>query len=252
MRLDTAFMKTTFFLAVKGIPMTLFLTGVTLLIAIPAGFMLAVYRSNPRHKIGNRIFAVYISYTRGTPVIVQMLLVYAYTPSLLNALVSRLRLPLDVNAIGNTVYAVFFFGFWMIAFLTETFRAGLAGIGKGQYEAAVSNGLSGVQAYVRIVAPQVFAALLPVLCTNVNSLIKMTSLSFSMSVMEITAIAKVAAAGNLAYLEAYLVIAAMYLILCMCVELLFKVLEHRIEKFRGHGSKETIKRPTGGVTIAEG
>lgn len=251
MRLDVPFMKDTFFLALKGIPMTLFLTGVTLALAIPLGFMLAVFQGSPKHRIWNRIFAVYVSYTRGTPVIVQMLLVYAVMPRMLNSAAVSLHLPIDVYALGNTGYAVFFFVIWMTAFLSETFRSGLASVGSGQYEAAVSNGIGGVRAYVRIIVPQVFASLLPVLCTSVNNLIKMTSLSFSMTVMEITAIAKVAAAGKLAYLEAYLVIAVMYLILCISVELIFKALEHWAGR-SGRNAQTRAKKLTGGVTLAGG
>ena len=97
---------------------------------------------------------------------------------------------------------------------------------KGQYEAAVSNGMNGFQAYIRIVIPQVVISMLPVLCSNTNTLIKMTSLSFAMSVVEVTAIAKISAGNNLCYVEAYLVTALIYIIICFTVEAVFRYLEY--------------------------
>lgn len=230
MKLNTAFMKETFFLALRGIPVTLEITLITLLLAIPFGFLIALLASNPKHRIANKIIAVYVSYNRGTPVIVQMLIIYALLPDLMEWLVEIFSLSLDVNKLSNMFYVVLFFVLWQTAFLSKTFAAGLKSVGKGQYEAAVSNGLNGFHAYVRIIAPQVFKAILPVLCTNVNGLIKMTSLSYSMCVLEITGLAKVAAAGNLCYLEAYIVTACVYLILCLSVELLFKQIERYWER----------------------
>ena len=237
MSLNWAFMGETLRAALKGIPVTLELTVISLLIAVPLGFLIAVVRDSGRHPVWDKIFAVYVSYTRGTPVIVQILIVYALLPDLLKALVEALHLSLDVYAIPNIVYAIILFGLWMPAFLSEVFRAGLHSVGKGQYEAAISNGLTKTQAYTRIIAPQVFEAMLPVLCTNVNNLIKMTSLSFAMSVSEVTSIAKVAAATNLNYVEAYLVIAMIYLVLCFAVEALFHYLEKRVERRKKQGGE---------------
>ena len=230
MSLDWSFIGQTMLAVLRGVPVTLEVTAVSLLIAIPLGFLIAVVRDSGTHPVWNKVFAVYVSYTRGTPVIVQILIVYALLPDLIKAVIESLSLPWNVYAIPNIAYAMLLFGFWMPAFLSEVFRAGLHSVGRGQYEAAIANGLTKTRAYTRIIAPQVFEAMLPVLCTNVNNLIKMTSLSFAMSVQEVTAIAKVEAAVNLNYVEAYLCIAVIYLILCFAVEGLFKWLERRVER----------------------
>lgn len=239
MTLNVDFMVSTFFAALAGTPVTLGLTVAAFLVAFPVGFAIAVVRTGTGHRVLKALFGVYLSYTRGTPIIVQILITYALLPDVLQAAVQALGIPFDVNGVPGIVYAVVLFAFWTTAFLSETLRAGLESVGTGQLEAAVTNGLSRRQAYLRIVAPQVVSSMLPVICTNVNSLIKMTSLSFAMAVPDITAIAQVQAGTSLSYLEAYLVIAVIYLIICLAVELAFKVAERRVALRREGRVKST-------------
>ena len=138
----------------------------------------------------------------------------------------------DIYSIDSIIYAYIIFSLSNSAFLSEAFRAGLGTVPKGQYEAAVVSGLSNFQSYRRIIIPQAITALLPVLCTNITSLIKMTSLSFSMAVFDVTAIAKVEASLNLSFIEAYLDITVIYVILCVIVELIFKLIETRVKAHR--------------------
>jgi L-cystine transport system permease protein len=225
-------MKSSFFLALRGIPVTLFITVMTLLISIPIAFAIAVARAGKKRKTLNLLFSVYVSAVRGTPVIVQILIIYTMLPDLLKFIIEKLALPFNVYAINNIFYAILIFSFSMIAFLSEVFRAGLRAVGRGQYEAALAAGLSGFRAYTRIIAPQAFSAVLPVLCTSVNNLIKTSSLCFAIAVNEITGIIRVAASRNLHFVEGFLVIAAIYVIICMAVELCFKILENKAKVHR--------------------
>jgi L-cystine transport system permease protein len=222
-------MKSSFFLAAGAIPLTLFITAVTLLISFPLAFVIAVARSGKKNQALNFFFSVYVSAVRGTPIIVQILIIYTMLPDLLKFLIEKLGLPFDVYAINNIFYAILIFSFSTIAFLSEVFRAGLRAVGRSQYEAALAAGLSGFRAYTRIIAPQAVSAVLPVLCTSVNNLIKMTSLCFAIAVNEITGVIRVAASRNLHFVEGFLVIAAIYVIICLTVELCFKILENKVK-----------------------
>lgn len=226
MNLDYEFMKQTFVASLGGIPVTLFITVVSLLVAVPLGFLMAMIRDGKKHKVWKAVFDIYASFVRGVPMIVQIMLMYVLLPDILKAFVNLLHLSFDIYAVPNLAYAILLFILWTTSFLSETFRAGLHTVSKGQYEAAVSNGMNSFQAYVRIVIPQVVVSMLPVLCSNVNTLIKMTSLSFAMSVVEVTAIAKIAAGNNLCFVEAYLVTALIYILICFTVEAVFRYLEH--------------------------
>lgn len=230
MVLNYEFMRETFVASFRGIPITLFITAVSLLCAMPLGLIMALVRDGEKHKIWKMIFDVYASFIRGVPMIVQIMLMYVVFPDILKLIADVLHISIDIYGIPNLVYAMLLFVLWTTSFLSETFRAGLHTVDKGQLEAAVSNGLTEFQGYVRIVIPQVLTNMLPVLCTNTNTLIKMTSLSFAMSVVEITGIAKIAAGNNLCYVEAYLVTALIYIIICFTVESIFKYAERHISK----------------------
>ena len=102
----------------------------------------------------------------------------------------------------------------------------------GQLEAAYSVGLTTSQAYRRIIIPQMLVSAMPNLCTATINLIKATSLGYAISLQEITLKAKVAANVGYNYLEAYIDIFIVYLILCITVEYLFKVFEKRLSRYK--------------------
>jgi len=99
-------------------------------------------------------------------------------------------------------------------------------------EAAYSVGLTTAQAYRRIIIPQALVSALPNLATTTVNLIKATSLGYAISLQEITLKAKVAANFGYNYLEAYIDIFIVYLILCIAVEQLFKYLEKRLSRYK--------------------
>ena len=92
--------------------------------------------------------------------------------------------------------------------------------------------MSRKQAYIRIILPQAMVAALPNICNTTISLLKSTSLAFMMSVKDITAIAKMKAAYGYNYIEAYLVIAFIYIIVCTIVQILFQLIERRISGYK--------------------
>ena len=137
----------------------------------------------------------------------------------------------DIYNIKGITYAYVIFSLATIPVMSEMFRGALAAIDKGQLEAAKSIGLSSITAYRRIVMPQAIVYSLPILCTNVTGLVKMSSLAFSLSVFEITAIAKTEGAKHTCYVEAYLIIAVMYVAINLTIELIFKIIEKRVKRY---------------------
>ncbi len=214
-----------------GIPETLKLVLIPLLISVPLAYLIALVNANGPSVL-SRIFQVYISFVRSVPLILIIFLIYHMLPIWINAVVKRAGLNFDIYKMDNMVYGYIVFTFVSIPTLSEIFRAGLLGIPKVQIEAAKSVGMTGFQAGIHIIIPQVIARELPVLCTFVTNLIKMTSLAFCMSIMEITGEARVAAADSIRYIESYLVIFFMYLILCFLVERIFKLFERRLAAVR--------------------
>lgn len=225
------FLIDTFFVALSGVSVTLLVTIVSLIIALPLGFLLALTRIN-RIPVIQRIAQIYVSFVRGTPIIIQIFIIYSSIPLILKAFLDKYNVQFDIYKINPIWYALIIFSFSTTALLIEVFRSALSTVKKEQLEAAYSVGLTTFQAYRRIIIQQVLVVALPNMCTTTVNLIKATSLGYAMSLPEITLNAKVAANMGYNYVEAYLDIFVIYLILCMTVEYIFKVLEKRLSKYK--------------------
>jgi L-cystine transport system permease protein len=229
MRLDFPFMLHTFLTALKAVPVTFQITVVALLIAVPFGFFMAlcdIYRV----RVLRQLSAVYISFIRGTPIVLQILIVYSLLPSLLNAIIKSRGWNINIFDLNPIIYAYIVFAMNNAAQLAELFRSAILAVDKGQHEAALASGLSAAQSYYRIIIPQAMVVALPNFCNLAITLIKNTSLAFIMTVKDITAAAKIEASYGYNYVEAYLDIFVLYIIICALVQLLFERAERRFAR----------------------
>lgn len=229
--LDYEFLVDTFFVALSGVPTALLITIVALLIALPLGFLLALTRIN-QIPILNRFAQIYVSFVRGTPIIVQIFIIYSSLPLLLASIFTKFNIEANVYDVNPIWYAFIVFSLNTTAILIEVFRSALSTVNKGQLEAAQSVGLTTVQAFRRIIIPQALVVALPNICTATVNLIKATSLGYAMALQEITLRAKVAANVGYNYVEAYIDIFLVYLIICSLVEYAFKLYEKRLRKYK--------------------
>ncbi|KYG90313.1 amino acid ABC transporter permease [[Bacillus] sp. KCTC 13219] len=229
--MNIAFLIDTFWVALSGVPIALLVTIVSLILAIPLAFLLAMSRIY-EVPIINRLTKIYVSFVRGTPVIIQIFVLYSSIPLILAGLFEKYNINYSIYDVNPLWYALIIFTFNTAAVLTEVFRSALQTVPNGQLEAAYSVGLTTAQAYWRIVIPQSLVAALPNLCTATINLIKATSLGYAISLQEITLKAKVAANVGYNYLEAYIDIFIVYLILCMTVEYLFKRYERYLSRYK--------------------
>ncbi|AXN41926.1 amino acid ABC transporter permease [Peribacillus butanolivorans] len=232
--MDYKFLVETFFVALSGVPTALFITIVALLVALPLGFLLALTRIN-QIPVLNRVAQIYVSFVRGTPVIIQIFIIYSSVPLLLASIFDKYNIEMNVYDVNPIWYAFIVFSLNTTAILIEVFRSAISTVSKGQLEAAYSVGLTNVQAFRRIIIPQTLVVALPNICTATVNLIKATSLGYALSLQEITLRAKVAANVGYNYVEAYIDIFLVYLILCSLVEYLFKLYEKRLSRYRAVG-----------------
>jgi L-cystine transport system permease protein len=172
-----------------------------------------------------QVSALYISFIRGTPIVLQILIVYSLLPSLLNGLSKRMGWGVNIFDLNPIIYACVVFALNNAALLAEIFRSALLAVDKAQHEAALAVGLSAAQSYVRIIIPQALVSALPNICNLTVMLIKNTSLAFIMTVKDITAAARIAASYSYNYVEAYLDIFVIYIVICGITQLLFNRLE---------------------------
>jgi len=221
----------TFFLALTGVPATLSITAVALILSTPIAFFMAISRIY-NVTVVKQIVTTYVSFIRGTPVVLQILIIYSLLPSLFNTIVKSIGWNINIFEINPIIYAYIVFSLNTSASLSEIFRSALLTVNKGQFEAALSIGMTPVQAYTRIIIPQALVSALPNICNLTINLIKGTSLAFLMTVKEVTAIAKIAASYGYNYIESYIDILIIYIILCSLVQILFALLEKHLGSYK--------------------
>lgn len=227
MQLDFSYLIRTFWLCVKAVPVTLEITIVSLLLAIIPALFIALARIY-HVKVIEQLCSIFVSFIRGTPIVLQILIVYSIMPSLLNSFVKRAGWSINVFEMNPVIYAFVVFGINSSASLSEVFRSAISSVNRGQLEAALSIGETHFQAFRRVVLPQAVVSALPNLCSTTVILIKNTSLAFMMTVREITGIAKIEAAYGYNYVESYIDIFIIYIAVCLLVELIFRKIERRV------------------------
>ncbi|MCY7039946.1 amino acid ABC transporter permease [Streptococcus sanguinis] len=224
--MDLNYIVNTFLVTLKGIPVTLIIMVVAILLSFIPALLLALGQI---YKVrGVRTFSVvYLAFIRATPPILLILFFYSLFPSLLNQIFKSLGSQVDVFKFNPLYYAFIIYSLMTTGSLSEILRSAILTVDKGQLEAAQAIGLTNFQAYQRIVFPQALRSALPNLANLVINLVKGTSLVFVMTVKDITALAKIEASHSYQYSESYLVIFVIYLIICGLIQWMFKGLEKR-------------------------
>ncbi|EHI74521.1 amino acid ABC transporter, permease [Streptococcus criceti] len=222
--MDFNYIVHTFLLALRGVPVTLAIMAVSILLSFFPALFLALGRIY-RIKGVTAFSVVYLAFIRATPPILLILFFYSLLPSVLNTILKSSGL--DIFKLNPIYYAFIIFSLMTTGTLSEILRSAILTVDKGQLEAAQSIGLTTSQSYIRIVFPQALRNALPNLCNLVINIVKGTSLVFVMMVKDITAIAKVEAAHGYQYFESYLVIFFIYLIICGVIQWGFSALEKR-------------------------
>jgi len=224
--MDLNYIVNTFLVTLKGIPVTLIIMVVAILLSFIPALLLALGQI---YKVrGVRTFSViYLAFIRATPPILLILFFYSLFPSLLNQIFKSLGSQVDVFKFNPLYYAFIIYSLMTTGSLSEILRSAILTVDKGQLEAAQAIGLTNFQAYRRIVFPQALRSALPNLANLVINLVKGTSLVFVMTVKDITALAKIEASHSYQYSESYLMIFVIYLIICGLIQWIFRGLEKR-------------------------
>ena len=164
----------------EGWLVSLGIFAITLRFSLPLGLLVAFGRMHKNPLISG-IIKIYISFMRGTPLMLQLFMVY-YGPYYI------FKVSLHPGYRMTAVYIGFILNY--AAYFAEIYRSGIQSMDRGQYEAAEILGYSKMQCFFRIILPQVWKKILPSITNEVISLVKDTSLAFSISVMEMFTQAK--------------------------------------------------------------
>lgn len=233
MNLDYTYMLESLPEIMSYIPVTLRLTAMTFVIAIPFAIVFT-YILVKKIPVVSQIIKVYISLIRGTPILLQIYVIFTITPTLLQHYFDSIGKNVDIYAIDNSWYAYLALSLSTVVFLTEAFRSALGTVDRGQVEAAYMVGMTGIEAYKRIVFPQALGVALPIITNIVVDTIKATSLAFTMVVTEVMGEAKILGGMSSRYFEMYLDAFLVYILIICVVEFLLKHLEKYCLRYKTH------------------
>lgn len=214
---DNLIAKDRWLYLISGLGTTLTITFFAVILGIILGFLVAIIRSTyektHKLKILNVVCQIYLTVIRGTPVIVQLLIMYYIV---------------FVSMSSKVFVAVIAFGINSGAYVAEIIRGGIMSIDNGQFEGGRSLGFSYVQTMIYIILPQVFKNVLPALANEFIVLLKETSVSGYIALQDLTKGGDIIRSQTYNAYVPLLLVAAIYLCMVMIFTYLVKQLERRL------------------------
>ena len=214
-----------------GLKMTLVITFFSVLLGIAIGVILAIIRTThdknietmkKRGGIGfvimkvlNAIANIYLTIIRGTPVVVQLLIMYFI---------------IFASSRNSTLIAIIAFGINSGAYVAEIFRGGIMSVDNGQFEAGRSLGFNYLQTMVFIVIPQMFKMVLPTLCNEFIVLLKETSVAGYVGIADLTKAGDLIRGRTFSAFMPLIAVAVIYLVIVMLFTWLVGRLERRLRR----------------------
>lgn len=198
-----------------GFQVTLSLFFIVIILSVPGGLLLALLRLST-NRLVTSIVDAYVYVMRGTPLMLQILLIYYGLPFMI-----------DGFELTDMTAAVLSFVLNYIAYLCEIFRSGIQSIPKGQYEGAKVLGFTYVQTMYKIILPQVIKRVLPPLANETITLLKDTSLVYVLAMNDILRITRSIVQRDFD-ITAFIVAGIFYLAMTFVLTKLYQYLERRM------------------------
>ncbi len=203
-----------------GLRTTLIITFCACLVGIVLGFLVGMIRSTydktGKLKFLNLLCKIYLTVIRGTPVLVQLLIIYFVV--------------FGSARIDKIPVAILAFGINSGAYVAEIFRSGIMSIDPGQMEAGRSLGFNYRQTMWYIIMPQAFKTVLPTLCNEFISLLKETSISGYIALQDLTKGGDIIRSRTYSAFMPLIAVALIYLIIVLIFTKLIQILERRLRQ----------------------
>ncbi|WP_045522153.1 amino acid ABC transporter permease [Neobacillus niacini] len=234
MTIDIPFIWVAFKEIIKALPITLILTIVPLLAGFLIGIVVAlvrIYKLKYLYRIANG----YVSFFRGTPIIMHIMVIYFGFPLLLDQISLRFDLGLQTNNIPIILFVLIALTLAAGSYLSEIIRSGIISVSNGQLEAAYSVGMTKFQAMIRIILPQALAQSIPNFTNIFVGFLHTSSIAFLVSQKEVTGAANIVASVNLKFLEAFIAAGIIYWGITILVEGISFLLEKKVTAYNRGG-----------------
>lgn len=210
----------------RFVPLTFGMAVGSMIGALVLAAVLAVIRVL-RIPVAHQAAGVFISFFRGTPLLVQLFLFYYGLPQAIPAFV----------AIDGVTAAMLGLTLHFAAYMAESLRGAILGVARDQWEAARAVGMTEGQTMRRIILPQAARVFAPTMVNYFVDILKSTSLAFTLGVTEMMGAAQKEAAGSFRYLESFLVVAIIYWIMVEALSRVQAWLERRTERRATGGTR---------------
>ncbi|WP_431922357.1 amino acid ABC transporter permease [Nonomuraea jabiensis] len=201
---------------IAGLGITLMLGVVSFILGSALGAMVTLGRISGS-RVLRALAAAYVSVFRGTPLLIQIMIVYYGLP----------QLGLEIPPIPSAIVA---FTLFSAAYLSENFRAGVLGVDKGQWEAAASMAMPYWKTLRRVIFPQAIRIATPAVGSRFVALMKDTSLASAVTVVELTRIAEGIGTSTFRYMEALLLVGILYWLVNTVLQIGQQALEKRMRR----------------------
>lgn len=209
-------------MVLNGLKNTLIIAVMGLLIGALIGTIIAAVRVMPKYKtlprVLNGICSVYVSFFRGTPMVVQLLVFY------------YVLFPLMGINIDSVSVSVLVFGLNSGAYISEIMRGGILSVDSGQMEGGRAMGLSFSATMMKIVIPQAVKNILPTMGNEFITLIKETSIVSFVGASDLYKAFNLMGTNTYEFMVPYLAMALIYIVLVLFISLLIKLMERRLRK----------------------
>ena len=196
-----------------GAAVTLKVAFGSMALSLAFGLTLTIFRSSGR-KLATVLVEAYMSYVRGTPLLVQILIVYYMLP----------QIGLDLRPVPAGIFAL---GLSSAAFTSEIMRAGISAIPKGQIEAANALGLRGPAIWIKVILPQLYLLILPPIVNEFTLVIKGTTLVSVITVVELMRVAQQIYNENFRPMEVLIGVAIIFFVINFSLARVAAYLERR-------------------------
>lgn len=215
--MDFQYMIEVFPQVASYIPVTIFLAVISMFFSMIIGLIVAFGRRSD-YRFISWLSAAYISVFRGVPTVVQLFIIYFGLPQLFPSM----------STLSASAAAIIGFSFKEASYLAEIFRAALDSVDNGQIEAGLSVGMKTWKIYQKVVIPQAIVNAVPGTLNVFISLVKESSIVFTLGVTEVFASAKLIASSSMLYFETYVVVGFIYWLIVVLITWLQGKLETKI------------------------
>ncbi|HKL61037.1 MAG TPA: amino acid ABC transporter permease [Acholeplasma sp.] len=221
--MDFSFVLDPYYLAIlfKGLFITLLLALIAVIFGSLLGFIPALMRLS-KNKILRYIGVTYVEIIRGTPLLVQVLLIYT-----LVRMPVTLFLGIDLSSFIPGVIALLINS---SAYVSEIIRGGIIGVSRGQKEAALCLGMTEKQTMIKVILPQAIKSIIPALGNEFVTMIKETSIFMYLGIAELMYAATIIRTSTYAVKETYIVVAVLYFMLTFPTSKLMSYFERRLNQ----------------------